>query len=153
MGSQWGINASTARIHALLMAAEDNLSLDEIATQLNISRGNASMCLKELRNWGVVRLVKLGGDRRDYYVCEPDVWKMFFAIGRERKRRELDPATGAARRILEEIDATSAAGQRIHQLAELLTSLSRIADRIFDDPEKARFLISFLSEGKDPPAL
>ena len=150
MGSLWGINASTARIHALLMASEESLSLDEIATRLNISRGNASMCLKDLRNWGVVRLLKLGGDRRDYYVSEPDVWKMFFAIARERKRRELDPAVAAAREVLTEVDDESEAGQRMHQLTDLLNTLSRIADRVLDDPEKAKFLISFMSEGKGP---
>jgi DNA-binding transcriptional regulator GbsR (MarR family) len=91
MGSVWGVNTSTARVHALLMASDESLSLDDIASRLQISRGNASMCLKDLRNWGVVRLAKVPGDRRDYYVSEPDVWKMSFAIARERKRRPYAP--------------------------------------------------------------
>lgn len=150
MGSLWGINASTARIHALLMASEENLSLDEIASRLNISRGNASMCLKDLRNWGVIRKIKLGGDRRDYYVTEPDVWKMFFAIARERKRRELDPAVAAARSILDGVDEQSEVGKRMTELTDLLNTLNRIADRVLEDPDKAKFLISLLSEGKGP---
>ena len=150
MGSLWGINASTARIHALLICSNEQLSLDEIASRLQISRGNASMCLKELRTWGVVKLINQPGDRRDYYASEPDVWQMFFAIARERKRRELDPALVAARATLDGADPSTPAGQRMHELASLLTTLSRIAERVLADPDKAKFLISFMSQGKDP---
>ena len=83
MGALWGINRSVARVHALLMATEGPLSLDEIAEQLQISKGNASMSLRELRTFGVVRQVEAPGDRRDFYVTEPDVWTMFFRILRE----------------------------------------------------------------------
>ncbi|HEX9399435.1 MAG TPA: MarR family transcriptional regulator, partial [Anaeromyxobacter sp.] len=92
MGSLWGINRSVARVHALLMASEEPISLEEIAERLQISKGNASMSLRELRTFGVVRQVEAPGDRRDFYVTEPDVWTMFFRILRERKRREFDPA-------------------------------------------------------------
>ena len=102
MGSLWGINRSVARVHALLMASEEPLSLDEIADRLLISKGNASMSLRELRTFGVVRQVEVAGDRRDFYVTEPDVWTMFFRILRERKRREFDPALDAIHRLLEE---------------------------------------------------
>jgi DNA-binding transcriptional regulator GbsR (MarR family) len=132
------------------MASDESLSLDDIASRLQISRGNASMCLKDLRNWGVVRLTKVPGDRRDYYVSEPDVWKMSFAIARERKRRELDPAVQAAQEVLASMDneAGSGAAARMRQLAELLTTLGRIADRVLRDPEKGRFLISLLAGEK-----
>jgi hypothetical protein len=36
----------------------------------------------------------------------------------------------------------------MHQLAEILTTLSRIADRVLQDPEKGRFLISLLAGQK-----
>jgi len=78
MGSLWGLNSSMARVHALLIVSEEPRSLDDIADRLKISRGNASMCLKELRAWGVIRRVKIAGDRRDFYVTVPDIWKMFF---------------------------------------------------------------------------
>ena len=54
MGTVWGLNSSMARVHALLIVSEEPLSLDFISKRLKISRGNASMSLKELRAWGVV---------------------------------------------------------------------------------------------------
>ena len=42
LGVLWGINRSMARIHALLVLADDPVELDTITKRLNISRGNAS---------------------------------------------------------------------------------------------------------------
>ena len=55
MGVVWGINRSMARIHAYMILSDEPVDLDKIAKKLNVSRGNASMCLKELRNWGVIK--------------------------------------------------------------------------------------------------
>jgi len=147
MGSVWGMNTSTARVHALLIATDEPLSLDNIAKRLSISRGNASMCLKELRNWGVIKQVKEPGDRKDYYVTEPDIWKMFFAIARERKKREFDPAVEAIREVLPYSDkrSKSSAGARLQQMEEFLTTLDRIAERFLENEEAARSVLSFLS--------
>jgi len=149
MGALWGINASMARVHALLMASDDLLGLDDISAALTISRGNASMCLKELRSWGVVRQHKLPGDRRDYYTSEPDVWRMFVAIIRERKRRELDPAVEATQEILAHLgEDEGPAAERMRQMAVLLHSMSAVADKMLVDPQRARMLFSLLSEGQ-----
>src|SRR5512146_1280447 len=117
MGALWGINRSVARVHALLMATDAPLSLDDIAEQLQISKGNASMSLRELRNFGVVRQVEAPGDRRDFYVTEPDVWTMFFRILRERKRREFDPALEAIHRLLAQPGAKGQVLGRLEQMS------------------------------------
>jgi DNA-binding transcriptional regulator GbsR (MarR family) len=149
MGSLWGINPSTARVQALLLSSAESLGLDDISERLRISRGNASMCLKELRNWEVVRLVKKPGDRKDYYVCEPDVWKTLFAIARGRKRRELDPAVAAVREAvagLSEEDGVVAG--RLSEFSELLGTLSGIAGRLLVDEDQARTVLEFLARAK-----
>jgi DNA-binding transcriptional regulator GbsR (MarR family) len=151
MGSLWGLNSSMARVHALLIVAREPRSLDQIARRLRISRGNASMSLKELRNWGVVRRVKLAGDRRDYYVTEPDVWKMFFAIARERKRREFEPVIAAVREAL----ASARAGaedrvmDRLGQMAELLGTMDRVSAKFLEDESQARSLLAFLAGAEE----
>ncbi len=91
MSHHWGINRAMAQIHALLMVAQEPLTAEQIMAELSISRGNVSMNLRELINWGIVRRTNLPGDRRDFYVTEADVWTMFQIILRERKKRELDP--------------------------------------------------------------
>jgi hypothetical protein len=89
-------------VHALLLTSPRAVSLDAVAETLGISRGNASMCLKELRNWGVVRKESHPGDRKDYFATDDDMWAMFISIARERKRREFDPAVRAVRQLLAE---------------------------------------------------
>ncbi len=145
MGSLWGINRSVARVHALLMASEAPVSLDEIADRLQISKGNASMSLRELRTFGVVRQVEVAGDRRDFYVTEPDVWTMFFRILRERKRREFDPAVEAIHRLAEAPGASGAVRGRLEQMAELLTTMDGVANRFLKDPDSSRSALAFVA--------
>jgi len=145
MGALWGINRSVARVHALLMATEGQLSLEEIADQLRISKGNASMSLRDLRTFGVVRQVEVPGDRRDFYVTEPDVWTMFFRIMKERKRREFDPALDAIRHLLEEPGAPGAVRGRLEQMADLLTTFESLASRFLKDPASSRAALSLVA--------
>jgi len=92
MGNQWGINRTMAQIHALLMITPRAMTTDEVMEDLQISRGNAHMNLRELVGWGLIRSVIRKGERREYFEAEKDVWKMFCIIVRERKRREIRPA-------------------------------------------------------------
>lgn len=145
MGSLWGINRSVARVHALLMASDGPISLDEIADRLQISKGNVSMSLRELRTFGVVRQVEAPGDRRDFYVTEPDVWTMFFRILKERKRREFDPALEAVHRLVDEPGASGAVRGRLEQMADLLTTFEGVANRFLKDPESSRTALAFIA--------
>jgi DNA-binding transcriptional regulator GbsR (MarR family) len=145
MGSLWGINRSVARVHALLMASEGPVSLDEIAERLQISKGNASMSLRELRTFGVVRQVEAPGDRRDFYVTEPDVWTMFFRILKERKRREFDPALDAIRGLVERAGADGEVKERLEQMADLLSTADGVMARFLKDPQSSRAALAFMS--------
>ncbi|WPQ63041.1 transcriptional regulator [Chitinophaga sancti] len=91
LGAQWGINRTMAQIHALLMIMPDPLSADEIMAELNISRGNTNMNVRELINWGIVDRVLVPGERKEYFTAEKDIYKVAKEIARERKRRELEP--------------------------------------------------------------
>ena len=145
MGALWGINRSVARVHALLMASEGPVSLDEIAERLNISKGNASMSLRELRGWGVIRPVPVAGDRRDFYVTEPDVWIMFFRILQERKRREFDPAVRAVQGLLDEAGGSGEVRARLEQMTDLLATLDGVAGRLLKDPATSRKALSVVA--------
>ena len=91
MGSAWGISRTMAEVHALLYISGDALCTDDVMERLEISRGNASMSLRALLDWGIITRVHKRGDRKEYFVAEDDVWIMFRTIARERKKREIDP--------------------------------------------------------------
>ena len=91
MASAWGISRTMAEVHALLYITGRALNTDDVIERLQISRGNASMSLRSLQDWGLIARVHRRGDRKEYFEAESDVWAIFKTIARERKKRELDP--------------------------------------------------------------
>lgn len=135
LGSQWGINRTMAQVHALLMTSSMPLSTDEVMEQLQISRGNAHTNLKELVNWGLLRVVLRKGERREYFEAEKDVWKIFTIVAKQRKRREIEPALA----VLHEYSEASrtmkgAEGRSFHdqmkRLEEFVGFMSQVADKV-----------------------
>jgi len=90
-GTHWGINRTMAQIHALLLVSPDPLTQDDIMEELNISRGNTNMNIRELINWGLVERVLVPGERKEFFSAEKDIWKVVRQIVKERKKRELEP--------------------------------------------------------------
>lgn len=136
MGSLWGINRTMAQIHALLFISPEPLGANEIMAELQISRGNVSMALRELIAWGIVTRVHLKGERREFYTTEKDVWKMFRLIVRERKKREVDPTV----RVLHESVAAlnqmpHIDGQYERQQLQSLLNFFELGTEIYEDLE------------------
>src|SRR5690606_10290672 len=105
MSSSWGINRTMAQIHALMLATGKAMTMDEVISRLHISRGNASMNLRDLTDWGIVHRFRKPGDRKDIYSGDDDVVSMFARVVRERKRREIDPTVSALHDCLDMIPA------------------------------------------------
>ena len=103
------------------------------------------MSLRELRTFGVVRQIEAPGDRRDFYVTEPDVWTMFFRILKERKRREFDPALEAIHQLLDQPGAEGEVRGRLEQMSELLTTVEGVVNRFLKDPASSRAALSFVA--------
>jgi DNA-binding transcriptional regulator GbsR (MarR family) len=103
MGSTWGLNRAVAQIYAMLYLCPEPLTADEICETLSLARSTVSTGLHELQTWGVVRLVHVLGDRRDYFETMSDIWEMFRVILDERKRREFDPTLAVLRETVQEL--------------------------------------------------
>ncbi len=91
MGPSWGISRTMAEVHALLYIVGEPLNTDEVMDRLKISRGNASMSVRALVEWGLVSRVHKRGDRKEYFEADQDVWSIARTIIRERLRREILP--------------------------------------------------------------
>lgn len=104
MGQTWGINRTMAEIHALLYITAQPLCTDDVMERLNISRGNASMSLRALCDWGIIRRMHKRGERREYFESLSDVWEMFSIIAAERKRREMDPVLETIKQCQQMLD-------------------------------------------------
>ena len=128
MGTRWGINRTVAQVHALLFLAEKPLPAEEVAETLGIARSNASTSLRDLQNWGIVKIVHLAGDRRDHFESMKDVFAMFRVIARERKKREIDPAIRVLRDSIAEVGKAKSAEYTRDRLSDLLGFLELGAD-------------------------
>ena len=134
MGQTWGINRSMAEIHALLYITALPLSTDDVMARLNISRGNTSMSLRALCDYGIVVRMHRPGERREYFESLSDVWEMFSIIAAERKRREMDPVLEAIKqcqRMLDEStvgrsEAVAATRQRLKGMGEFMEVTNNI---------------------------
>lgn len=101
LGSQWGINKTMAQIHAFLMISPESVSMEEIMEELQISRGNASMNLRALIDWGIVYKDYKQGERREYFYAEKDLDDLAVKITKERSKREIKPTL----KILKEVSS------------------------------------------------
>lgn len=130
MGTKWGINRTVAQIHALLFISEHPLHAEDICECLGVARSNVSNSLKELQNWGIVKIVHLPGDRRDHFESIRDVYELFRVIAAERKRREIDPTLVRLRACANEAGDSSESGDEYakHQLEELLGFFELVSD-------------------------
>ncbi|MEN8152151.1 MAG: transcriptional regulator [Planctomycetota bacterium] len=98
-GTEWGINRTMARIHALLLASPAPLDTDRVMGELGVSRGHANTNLRGLVDWGVVRKVQRPGVRKDLYEAEKDMWEVARRVAERRRSRELDPILRAVSRL------------------------------------------------------
>ena len=137
-GTHWGINRTMAQIHALLMISPDPMTQDDLMEQLNISRGNVNMNIRELITWGLVDRVILPGERREYFTAEKDIWKVATQIIKERKKRELDPMLKLLSQ-LEKIEGDKK-NKEIKQFVDTVSSIKKLglqADKTLDIMIKA----------------
>ena len=66
-----GFSRIAGRIFGLLMLSSSELSLEEIAERLMVSRASVSTEARRLQDHGVVERTSRPGDRRDYYQIAP----------------------------------------------------------------------------------
>lgn len=166
MGGYWGINRTMAEIHALLFVSNQPLCTDDLMEQLHISRGNASMNLRGLVDWGLIRRVHKLGDRKEYFEADTDVWHMFETIMRERRRREVEPIIATIERCRTmtaegcndrtDPDATAAAKEFVRRLDELqrfLSTMSTLFELVLQfGSDGVRSLLDLVSTAVEPPA-
>jgi len=126
LGKLWGINKAMAQIQALLFISTKPLSMEDIMEELKISRGNTSMNLRQLMDWGIVTKVLVSGERKEFFTTEKDVQELARTVAKERSRREIKPVI----KVLEEVSSIKDDG--IAKTKELIKQTKALKD-ITDD--------------------
>ncbi|HRB71315.1 MULTISPECIES: GbsR/MarR family transcriptional regulator [Flavobacterium] len=139
LGSQWGINKTMAQIHALLMVSAEPLSMEDIMEALHISRGNASMNLRGLMDWGIVYKEYKAGERKEFFTAEKDLDELAVKISQERSKREIKPAL----KILKEV--SSIEGNNSAEAKHFIEQTTKLHDFVL----KADNVLDKITEYKD----
>ena len=139
LGSQWGINKTMAQIHALLMISPDPLSMEDVMEELQISRGNTSMNLRALMDWGIVFKEYKPGERKEFFSAEGNIDELARKIARERSRREIKPTL----RVLEEISTID--GEESSKAAHFKAK----TEELYDFVSRADNMLEKITEQKE----
>jgi DNA-binding transcriptional regulator GbsR (MarR family) len=62
-----GLGRALGQVYAYLYFSPQPRTLDDMVAALGISKGSASMTVRQLEQWGAARRVWVKGDRKDYY--------------------------------------------------------------------------------------
>jgi DNA-binding transcriptional regulator GbsR (MarR family) len=146
MGVYWGVGKVMAEIQALLYLSSRPLCLGELSERLKTSRSNISLNVRALQDLGVIRKVIIPGDRRDYYVAEPELDKVARRLAAAKKKRELDPALDVVSRTIQAARARSSENngdpgngdgavdtKRLQELKDLMEKIGVILETFIDD--------------------
>lgn len=161
MGSTWGVSRTMAEAHALLFITGRPLCTDEVMERLEISRGNASMSLRALLDWGIVTRVHKRGDRKEYFEAEQDPWRLVQLVVRERMKREVHPVLAALAELRDAplppaaspADGADAYHARLDAMVALLSVFDRLGERFVDaEPAELRDMARALAARDEGPA-
>ncbi|MEO8773515.1 MAG: MarR family transcriptional regulator [Gelidibacter sp.] len=125
LGTLWGINKAMAQIQALLFISTQPLSMEDIMEELQISRGNTSMNLRQLIDWGIVTKALVPGERKEFFTTEKDVQELSRIIAKERSRREIQPVV----KVLKEVSSIKNDGtEKTKELIKQTKALHDLAE-------------------------
>lgn len=71
-----GVSRVIGQLYAMLFLSDKALCLDGMVEILKISKGNASLNIRELQRLRVIKKVWVKGDRKDFYEAELDFEKV-----------------------------------------------------------------------------
>ena len=89
-GASLGLSRFVVQIYVLLYMSPGRLSLEDIAKRLRASKGNVSINMKTLMNWGAVKKIWQRGSRKDFYEANRDVGRIIANKLKTGLRQKID---------------------------------------------------------------
>ena len=133
-----GLPRSVGEIYGLLYFTPSALTMDQIASRLEISIGSASQGLKTLRSLKAVKTTYVQGDRRDHYLAESEFRRLFSTFLNDEILPHLNSANDRISRMEKEIPKNSNDLDFYNIRIEKLKRLTKAGGRLL--PTLARLL-------------
>lgn len=113
----FGLGRMIGRVYSLLYLTTDAICLDDIASQLDVSKASISIVVRQLAEWQAVRHVAIPEDRRDFYEAQTDFLLILKSGVMPGLRKKLQSAGVQINRALE-AELTASAVERQDSRAE-----------------------------------
>lgn len=131
IGKYLSLPRSVGEIYGLLFARGDKMTLDDLVTELHISKGSASQGLRMLRGARAVRVSHAPGDRKDYFEAEAELPALIRGFLRDQlaiKMERADERLGSLRAVVD--DPSNGAPDGLSVRVERLQSWHNKARRL-----------------------
>ncbi len=73
----FGFGRIVGQVYAHLYLSREPQTLDHLCEQLSISKGSASMVVRQLESWSALKRVWIKGERKDHYIATEEFGKIF----------------------------------------------------------------------------
>lgn len=142
--NKFGLNSIMAQVYAAMYLSNKPLSLNDMVERLKISKGSASINIRALERYGVVRRVWVKGSRRDFYEAESDISRVIIDRVKsmaQSRLGEVNDMVNSAYRALDSVNCSDEEEKEdINTFKERLEKLSALQ-------KKAQAALNIVSSG------
>jgi DNA-binding transcriptional regulator GbsR (MarR family) len=130
-----GLGRVLGQVYAYLYFSSVPRTLDDLKEALGISKGSASMTVRQLAQWGAVQQVWVKGDRKDYYAANDYFGRIIRSAIQDGFGKRMESLAG----LLDEADAAlngnGDADQRfVRQRVQRLRDFQQKASGLWNNP-------------------
>ncbi len=123
----FGFSEVMGRLYGTLLLSPEPLSLDDLAEDLQISKGSVSMNMRSIERWGMAKEVWVRGERKKYYMAESDLWTVIRNVLSGREMREVQVA--------------------LEVLGDSVTKLRAVEEELpFDEQKQAAYVLERIAD-------
>lgn len=126
---QWGFKRHLGRVWAFLYLRQMPQNPSHMQEALNLSPGNLHSFLNELLTWGVIRKIRIPGDRSYYYEVDGPIWQSISNVLKSRELRILEQASSNLKDLkqtLSKKNADSSAAFQSRQIEHVLATIDTV---------------------------
>lgn len=131
-----GFGRNIGQIYAHIYFSATPQGLDDLCASLGISKGSASMSVRQLEQWGAVRHVWIKGERKDYYEAAED----FGRILRKAMIDMVGRTTESADALLDESETWLQQRRRNGKASEEMDFIADRVRKLRDFRSRAQYL-------------
>ncbi|MFU8780648.1 MAG: GbsR/MarR family transcriptional regulator [Kiritimatiellia bacterium] len=124
-----GVGRVVGQIYAYLYFSEEPKGLADLQTDLKISKGSASMCVRQLEQWDAVRKVHVAGDRKDYYTANAWFGRVLKNVLTDQVNKRFVDRAAFYAQLDGMLDADVQAGQDCAFLRERVTHIQTFEEK------------------------